>query len=101
MPLTVYPNPNPGKFYVELDSTRSNSQSVELFDSSDKLVYSGIIKSNKTNLIELKEVKSGNYSLCLKKGKLELRQQISILKPDESAAQSNVVNVEIETPSLN
>ncbi|MDX2359410.1 MAG: hypothetical protein QNK23_01295 [Crocinitomicaceae bacterium] len=101
MPLTVYPNPNPGKFYVELDDSDSDLQSVELFDSSDCLVYEGVIEPNKTNLIELKEIKSGDYNLYLKKRKLELRHQVSIVKPDECRALSNHVNVEIKIPSLN
>jgi len=100
MPLTVYPNPNAGKFYVELKTSKCKSQIIELFDSSGKLVYSGMIEWNKTLLINLDQAESGNYTLLMKNDKFEFRQQIIIQNPNFP---KEVVRakIEIEIPSLN
>lgn len=101
MPLTVYPNPNAGKFYVELKTSKCKSQKIELFDSSGQSIYEGKIEWNKTLLIDLKNIKSGDYVLFMENNQIEYRQQIIIQNPNYEKSKSVRADFDIEIPSLN
>lgn len=101
MPLTVYPNPNAGKFYIELNSPKSTTTSVELFNVSGELVHKCVIEWNKTKLIDLEHAQPGNYTLRLKNNKVDIRQQVLIENSNPPQEHSTMVSIEIEVPSLN
>ncbi len=61
--LIVYPNPNNGTFFVTTTKVFSGSLTVKLLDMLGKEIYSG--NSNEDQIIELKNIRSGIYSLLV------------------------------------
>ena len=98
MQLIVYPNPNAGKFYLELEGSKSESQIIELHNSSGEIVHQSKLERDKSNLVDLTGIDSGNYSLHLICDRFEIQKKICIQNPND--APSNAVLLARETESI-
>ncbi|MEA4975003.1 MAG: SGNH/GDSL hydrolase family protein [Paludibacter sp.] len=65
--IQLFPNPNNGSFVVKNQQGFRHDELIEIFDSSGKVVYSGITVPNTIEyLIEQNNLIKGNYILSLK-----------------------------------
>ena len=78
MSLLIYPNPNSGKFYIELSGTTFGEYTVELFNSMGQIIYSGQMQMNNTHLIELNNTTPGMYTVRVGNEHTETRQRIVV-----------------------
>ncbi len=93
MELIIYPNPNAGKFYIELSGSKSQSQSIELFNSSGELVCNASLDQDKTKLIDLTGIESGDYALNLKCDRFEMQKKITIQNPNDTVDSTSTVKL--------
>lgn len=100
MSLIIYPNPNTGKFYIELKSSKCKPQKIVLFNSASELVFSGELEWGKNLLIDLIGVQSEIYTLFMKNDQLEFRYEVIIRNPSEPIEASVKANIDIEFNSL-
>ncbi|PLX03590.1 MAG: hypothetical protein C0595_06450 [Marinilabiliales bacterium] len=68
--INIYPNPNNGRFYLEVDSSVENAV-IELYDLNGKLIWKEnvqLISNLKTNIIDVSFLDKTSYILLLKTG---------------------------------
>lgn len=74
--LSIYPNPNNGIFYIDPNSLKK--QTIQIFDSTGKLVFDQII-INKT-LIDISYLNEGVYSITIKSDTTITNKKLVIVK---------------------
>ena len=81
--ISIYPNPNPGTFYISGQDILSDEVKMELFDIAGKLVSASIIPTlNGTFNLEIGEARleSGIYLLKLSDSTGAMLRRVSVLK---------------------
>ncbi|MDX2361600.1 MAG: FG-GAP-like repeat-containing protein [Crocinitomicaceae bacterium] len=78
MSILVYPNPNEGKFYLEVKGTNNEMFSVEMLNNLGQVVYSDQIMTNDTKLIELADKAPGIYTIRIGNENTETRKKVVI-----------------------
>jgi Secretion system C-terminal sorting domain len=101
MQLIVYPNPNAGKFYIELSGSKAKSQEIELFNSSGDLVCNTRLDHDITKLIDLTGIESGDYSLNLTSDRFEIHTKITIKNSNDIADNSSILELALNSFSSN
>lgn len=61
--VSVFPNPNEGKFTVSIRSAREENFTFRLVSISGQLIQSGLIEQSVTQLNVIEKVNSGTYIL--------------------------------------
>lgn len=78
MSVVIYPNPNNGKFYVELNGANSEEYTVELFNSLGQVIYASQMEMNNSHLVELQETLPGVYVVRVGNENTETHKRIII-----------------------
>lgn len=78
MSILIYPNPNAGKFYVELSGSTSEMFVVEMRNNLGQIVYAGEMESNSSHLIELTDIAPGIYMVRIGNERRESHERIIV-----------------------
>lgn len=78
--MNIYPNPNEGKFTLELNKTKKGKATVSISDTNGKEVFSSIINTNGVSKtpVDLSGLAAGTYVTTVKQGKQVISQKILI-----------------------
>ena len=76
--VQIYPNPNNGRFIVQLDENSPDENSLELFDIFGTSKYRCKLESLNSNEIELKYLPSGSYTMKIINGKNVINRRLVI-----------------------
>lgn len=75
--ISIYPNPNSGNFYIELNSMDESIEKIEIIDNLGKVIYS-ITELKQVNEINLKENAKGIYYVLIKKMEQTIYKKITL-----------------------
>lgn len=101
MSIIVYPNPNIGKFYVELNKERTGIQTVELYNVEGELIYNGEMNAETTKMIELENSHSGSLTLHVRCEKFEYHQTVVVKDSKTIELESFSEKIGLNNPSQN
>ncbi len=73
--LSIYPNPNKGKFFVQLGSDFNTNTKIEVYNVMGKRVYETLASNSKTE-IDLSDLDQGIYFIRVMDGETILTQKI-------------------------
>ncbi len=78
MSLIIYPNPNAGRFYVELNGIGRDLFTLEVFNSIGQMVYASQMNISQSKLVDLENKVPGIYIIRVSSKMKEIRQKIII-----------------------
>lgn len=77
IPIKIYPNPNKGNFFVQLNSALRANTHIEVYNVMGKKVFEAIVNQQKTE-IDLRAMKNGVYFIRILDGENTVTQKIVI-----------------------
>ena len=101
MSIIVYPNPNVGKFYVELNKVKTGIQTVELYNVEGDLIYNGEMNADKAKMIELESSHSGSLTLHVRCEKFEYHQTVIVKDSKTIELESFSEKIGLKNPNQN
>lgn len=78
MSILTYPNPNAGKFYVEISGSTSEVFAFEMCNNLGQIVYSGEMEAKSTHLVEVTGIAAGIYTIRIGNENKESHKRIII-----------------------
>jgi hypothetical protein len=78
--FSIYPNPNNGKFVIQMNDELIDNANFELFDAMGNLVYSKVLTNTNKHDISLKNVAYGVYTVRITSSNNSTTQKLVIQK---------------------
>lgn len=76
--VTVYPNPNDGKFWLKLDGSTSELTGIEVHNMAGQLVWFGRVSGKNEYEIDLGSIETGVYILTVRLNQAKLHKRIVV-----------------------